>query len=98
MWHALVVGLVLGSAGLGVAAGGADVAKPTAEPVAERPACGKENRGQLWPAEANGNPRLANQLARAGQLEMCQKSSWRYGWKSPSVHIRQLADRRKRPK
>ena len=92
----LGLGLALGAAG--AAAGEAEVAKPASEAVAERPACGKRNRGQLWPAEANGNPRLANQLAREGQLEICQKSDWRYGWKSPSVHIRQLADRRKRPK
>ena len=96
MGNLLLTGLVLGLGfWLGAEPGSSNAPSRAA---VERPACGKQNRGQMWPAEANGNPRLANQLAREGALEIYQKSDWRYRWRSPSVHIRQLAERRKRPK
>lgn len=97
MWNLLVLGLGL-SLTVGLALEAEPVkAKEAAEPVMARPACGKQNRGEMWPPEANGNSGYANRLAREGALVVCQKSDWRYGWKSPSVHVRQLAKRTKRP-
>jgi hypothetical protein len=80
MWHTLAVGIALW-------------AGPAPATEAERPACDAALRGQLWPLEANRDPKLANRLAREGRLEICNRGPWRYRWTSPSVHIRQLMER-----
>jgi hypothetical protein len=80
MWHTLAVGIALWAGPL-----------PAIE--AERPACDATLRGQMWPLEANRDPKLANRLAREGRLEICNRGAWKYRWTSPSVHIRQLMER-----
>lgn len=59
----------------------------------ERPACKASTQGWYWPVEANGNPRLAQSLARDGLLEICVRTSWRHRWISPTIHVEQLVKR-----
>jgi len=77
MWRALAVGIALWAG-----------PPPTSEPA--RPACDASLLGQLWPLEANHDPKLANRLAREGLLSICNRGAFRYRWTSPTVHIRQL--------
>lgn len=56
----------------------------------QRPACGAMTRGLMWPLEANANARLAVELSRHGLLEICSRSSWKFRWTAPVVHISQL--------
>jgi hypothetical protein len=58
--------------------------------AAERPACRAALVGQMWPAEANDDRRLALELSRKGELWICQRGPWKHSWTSPTVHIRQL--------
>ena len=66
--------------------------------AAERPACRAAIVGEMWPAEANADRRLALELSRKGELVICQKGPWKHHWTSPTVHIRQLAAKGKRKK
>jgi hypothetical protein len=58
---------------------------------AERPACNAGNLGQFWPAEADHDRRLAAQLSRCGELQICKRGAWRYRWEALSVRVDQLS-------
>lgn len=49
----------------------------------ERPACGKENRGQIWPASRQQNPCV--------QTEVCTAKRLQYRWEPVTVSYAQLS-------
>jgi len=65
---------------------------PVPAPGVARPACNAQTSGRMWPDAANGNPRLLVKLSQTGELEICTRGDWRYGWKSPTVSLTQLRD------
>lgn len=68
-------------------------AAPIPTTGAAKPVCNAQTLGRMWPDAANGNPRLMVKLSQAGELEICSRGDWRYGWKSPTVSVTQLRDR-----
>ena len=56
----------------------------------ERSPCNAQNRGRLWPEQANTDPALARQALHCGELQMCSLGTWKYGWQPLTVHISQL--------
>jgi hypothetical protein len=57
----------------------------------EKPKCGADTLGQLWPADANHDSALFVKHSRCGELEMCVRKVWRYRWEMLSVRLDQLA-------
>ena len=62
---------------------------------ARKPSCNARNRGRLWPEQANTDRDFARRAARCGELEMCTRGVWRYGWQPLTVHVSQLGRGRK---
>jgi len=62
---------------------------------ARRPACEKQNRGRLWPEQANNDHALARLAGQCGELQMCSRGTWKYGWQPLTVHISQLGKAQK---
>jgi hypothetical protein len=58
---------------------------------AEKPVCNAKTRDQFWPAEANADREANRRLAQRGELQICSYGKWKYGWKSLSINIRDLA-------
>lgn len=61
-----------------------------------RPSCNAQNRGRLWPEQANTDPAFARQAGRCGELRMCSLGVWKYDWAPLTVHITQLGKARNR--
>jgi hypothetical protein len=57
----------------------------------ERPACGSQNQGRLWPEAANRDSKLMSHLMRCGELFICVRGVWHYHWEAPSIRLDQLA-------
>lgn len=55
-----------------------------------RPACNKNNVGQLWPNAANRDHVVLSKMARCGELEICTRGVWRYSWERLTVRLDQL--------
>ena len=53
--------------------------------------CSPKLDGQLWPKEANSDPREAKAALACGVLEMCQRVDWRHRWEQVGVPYWQLA-------
>ncbi len=71
------------------------VAEPAEEAV--RPACNSRTRGQFWPAAANEDPAAARIAARSGELRLCTREGWRYGWRQVTVKWTDLLKKSARP-
>ena len=56
-----------------------------------KPVCNSKVRGQFWPAEANTDRELLGRLVQQGKLEVCSYGTWRYGWRTLTVNVRDLA-------
>ena len=63
----------------------------------EKPRCRAKIAGDFWPDEANHDSKLASDLSRQGELEICTRTMWGYRWKSPTVNIRQIRKKHSRP-
>lgn len=61
-----------------------------------KPKCNKQVHGRFWPDEANQDPKLAQTLAKTGELELCVIRRWRYRWEPMTVRLRDLLDKRDR--
>jgi hypothetical protein len=59
-------------------------------PPGSKPPCNKHLRGHLWPEEANTDRKLALEMYRQGDLEMCTIFRSRYGWRALSVNAKRL--------
>jgi len=57
---------------------------------ADKPACTRDNAGQLWPEAANHDAKERRRLAQCGELELCARGIWRYHWEPLTVRFDQL--------
>jgi hypothetical protein len=62
-----------------------------------KPRCNAQNQGRLWPEEANSDYSFRQRAAQAGELEMCARGLWRYGWEALTVHVNRLRKEQSRP-
>jgi hypothetical protein len=61
--------------------------------VAEKPpgsACTREMQGRYWPEQANTDRKLAAQLMRSGELQMCSRGFFRYSWEPLTISYRSV--------
>jgi hypothetical protein len=56
-----------------------------------RSACTRETQGQYWPEKANTDRKLAAQLMRSGELQMCSRGFFRYNWEPLTISYRTMA-------
>jgi hypothetical protein len=61
-----------------------------------RSACNKETQGRYWPDKANTDRRLAGQLMRSGDLQICARGMFRYNWEPLTVSYQALVEKKKR--
>jgi hypothetical protein len=55
-----------------------------------RSTCTRETQGRYWPEKANTDRKLAGQLMRSGELQMCSRGLFRYNWEPLTVSYRAL--------
>jgi hypothetical protein len=61
-------------------------------------ACNASTLGKMYPAQANSDPQVRNELFTCGELQVCTRGRWRYRWVPLSVRIDQLTkDKAHRP-
>jgi hypothetical protein len=58
--------------------------------VTGKTACNAHNRGRFWPEQANTDSAFASKAARCGELEICSRGNWKYGWQLLTVHVDKL--------
>ena len=66
------------------------LAIPCCAGEAGKPPCNKQNRGRLWPDQANTDPAALKQAGQRGELQMCTLGAFRYRWQPLTVHVSQL--------
>ncbi len=52
-----------------------------------RSACNKHTQGSFWPEAANADRKLAGQLMRSGELQMCTRGFFRYNWEPLTINV-----------
>ena len=55
-----------------------------------KPACDASTLGSLYPAQANSDRQIRNELFTCGELQVCARGRWKYRWVPLSVRIDQL--------
>lgn len=62
-----------------------------------KPACKAQNMGQLWPDAANHDRAAVGRFARCGELQICTRGPWHYGWQPLTVSVEQLRNVKAKP-
>jgi hypothetical protein len=55
-----------------------------------RSACTRETQGRFWPEQANTDRKLARELTRSGELQICSRGFFRYNWEPLTVNYQTL--------